>query len=641
MSIPNSDRAPAPPPPLPPPTNVEELGLTTEQSWPFNNNPNWQGFQIGYRSDSSADGRSRQNSDHEMIDVQEIDPARKPSSATTITPGLSRDILDFEGSRTPSDEGMAGQSPNYRLQSERQLEKRSLNTSSQAYDRNLLSKIGGPNGTPVRTSSYSSSTGEPASLSPSLADVRPPALKRLSMPERRRSSNDARYSITSNSRNNSSASILSPTSFRSSSIFDPPEISRLSGRRHPSLTFDDSSSSSHRGSHDSNMFPHEEFPMEEGQMKDLNLNDRSPGTADDYLVGPRAGMKRRASSPQRDTTRLDRASVGSAAGATDLYHRRSLQQFPPRSSPASRYNYPHHSSVSSASSVGHRTASLGSTHGLSVASSVTSLGSGRLSPSALSPAIDPELCPPFPGSKSLNPSPRSSISTQQLVRPGAEQINHIPLAPMSEIHPHNQPVSGVLICDCCPKKPKKFNTEEDLRLHHIEKQYTCAYCPNRFKNKNEAERHQNSLHLRRHSWSCAALPSVEAAFHTSQTNGGQTDVCGYCGEEFPNPADWDERRNHLSVVHKYGECNQVKKFFRADHFRQHLKHSHAGTSGKWTNVLESACMREEPPPVPMNRGSISGPPGMYPQMGSSLAPPTSMSAQGRQHATIDEVPQER
>ncbi|PSK34456.1 hypothetical protein B9Z65_8782 [Elsinoe australis] len=639
MSIPNSDRAPAPPPPLPPPTNVEELGLTQDQSWPFNNNPNWQGFGLGGRLDESGDGRSRNNPDDATAEAQEIDPVRKPSSATTITPALPRDIMDMDGSTTPSDEGLPGASPNYRLHSERQLEQRSLNTSSHAYDRNLLSKIGGPN-TPVRTLSYSSSNGEPASLSPGLSDIRQPALKRLSMPERRRSSNDARYNITSNSRNNSSTSILSPTSFRSSSIFEAPEISRLAGRRNPSLTFDDSSSS-HRGSHDSNMFPHEEFPMEEGQMKDLNLNDRSPGAPDDYLVGPRAGMKRRASSPQRDTTRLDRASVGSAAGATDLYHRRSLQQFPPRSSPAPRYNYPHHSSVSSASSFGHRTASLGSSHGLSVASSVTTLSSGRLSPSALSPAIDPELCPPFPSSKSLNPSPRSSISTQQLVRPGPEQINHAQLATMAEGQYHNQPVPGVLICDCCPKKPKKFNTEEDLRLHHMEKQYTCAYCPNRFKNKNEAERHQNSLHLRRHSWSCAALPSIEHVFHASSSNGGATDVCGYCGDEFSNPADWEERRNHLSVVHKFGECNQVKKFFRADHFRQHLKHSHGGTSGKWTNILENACMRDEPPPIPMNRSSMSGPTGAYPQMGTALPPPGAIAPQGRQPATINEVPQER
>ena len=154
----------------------------------------------------------------------------------------------------------------------------------------------------------------------------------------------------------------------------------------------------------------------------------------------------------------------------------------------------------------------------------------------------------------------------------------------------------------------------------MEKQYVCQYCNNRFKNKNEAERHQNSLHLRRHSWSCAALTSFEAAFHATMTTGmappnpanpvatspsypnsSTTDTCGYCGMEFPNPANWDARIEHLNHVHKFGECNQGKKFFRADHFRQHLKHSHAGTSGRWTNMLESACMREEPPPQPIGQ----------------------------------------
>jgi len=59
------------------------------------------------------------------------------------------------------------------------------------------------------------------------------------------------------------------------------------------------------------------------------------------------------------------------------------------------------------------------------------------------------------------------------------------------------------------------------------------------------------------------------------------------------------RIGHLQEVHKFGECNHAKKFFRADHFRQHLKHSHAGTSGKWTNMLENACMKDEPPPEPI------------------------------------------
>lgn len=144
--------------------------------------------------------------------------------------------------------------------------------------------------------------------------------------------------------------------------------------------------------------------------------------------------------------------------------------------------------------------------------------------------------------------------------------------------------------------PTKAEADRPNRTHELEKQYTCAFCPNRFKNKNEAERHQNSLHLRRHSWSCAALEGPHAAFHPSTTHPGAADVCGYCGKEFANPPNWEERNDHLNHTHKFGECNQAKKFFRADHFRQHLKHSHAGSSGKWTNMLENACMKDEPPP---------------------------------------------
>ena len=96
------------------------------------------------------------------------------------------------------------------------------------------------------------------------------------------------------------------------------------------------------------------------------------------------------------------------------------------------------------------------------------------------------------------------------------------------------------------------------------------------------------------------------------------DTCGYCGDEFqrngrPAPgsdvrtlteSDWNVRVKHLVDVHKFRECNHTKKFFRADHFRQHLKHSHAGTSGKWTNMLENACMKDEPLPEPIRGPEI-------------------------------------
>jgi hypothetical protein len=146
------------------------------------------------------------------------------------------------------------------------------------------------------------------------------------------------------------------------------------------------------------------------------------------------------------------------------------------------------------------------------------------------------------------------------------------------------------------------------RAHEAEKQYTCQYCGNRFKNKNEAKRHMKSLHLRHYSWSCSALNSYDRAFHESTRFPGQADTCGYCGEDFQRSGtatgpersrvatdeEWDERIRHLQEAHKFGRCNSTKKFFRADHFRQHLKQIHRGASGKWYNKLEAACMIEEP-----------------------------------------------
>lgn len=147
------------------------------------------------------------------------------------------------------------------------------------------------------------------------------------------------------------------------------------------------------------------------------------------------------------------------------------------------------------------------------------------------------------------------------------------------------------------------------RAHKDEKQYGCAYCCNRFENLNEAERHQNSLHTRRNSWSCAALSGYEAAFYPSSRTPNKADTCGYCGEEFQRTGPIDDlgikiaserdvelRIEHLTDGHKFRECNYAKKFFLAEHFRQHLKHSHAGIIGKWTNIIESACLRIEPLP---------------------------------------------
>ncbi|CAD0089157.1 unnamed protein product [Aureobasidium vineae] len=346
------------------------------------------------------------------------------------------------------------------------------------------------------------------------------------------------------------SSAVSPGPFRNPNF--NPENTRPTALRHSSFQFDDNSS--HRGSYDQSMFLNEEFSTEEGQMKDLNLNDR-----DDFQLGAKPGMKRRASSPHRDSLREDRSSISSAPGGGDLYTRRSLQQQYPNRNPsisASRYAPSHHGSISSASSYNPRHGSLASSYTLSVSSSATSYASGRISPGMMSPAIiDPELgAMGYTNAKPLN---NQSPAPQQIMPPYTRTMSDTPIhnalhtpadsAPQSR-HNSLPGVQGIFICDCCPKKPKKFTREDDLRTHHMEKQYSCLYCPNRFKNKNEAERHQNSLHLRRHSWSCNALDTIETAFHTSPSTNGATDTCGYCGDEFPNPADWNSRREHTTCM---------------------------------------------------------------------------------------------
>ncbi|KAK6857765.1 hypothetical protein PG995_005464 [Apiospora arundinis] len=232
---------------------------------------------------------------------------------------------------------------------------------------------------------------------------------------------------------------------------------------------------------------------------------------------------------------------------------------------------------------------------------------GMVSPNG-PPPVD-EICEsPFNAPISLTHSPQSS-TTQ--ISHHWNSVDNVPLNSPRKLSDVSKTTMSRMqgfffMCECCPKKSKVFDTAEELSAHAAEKQYECSFCGNRFKNKNEAERHQKSLHIRRHSWSCSTLhvAGYDKAFHKSSNRPGEADSCGYCGVEFKRSGytghtrhateqDWDARLRHLQEIHKFQECNSTKKFFRADHFRQHLKHSHAGTSGKWTNMLEIACMMNE------------------------------------------------
>ncbi|KAF2809553.1 uncharacterized protein BDZ99DRAFT_417544 [Mytilinidion resinicola] len=618
MAIPNARESP--PPPLPPPRYIGELAEGQDPGWQWGNthSPNGAGF--GRSSASVKPGSSLLGGGGGIGRVQHhrADGDRYAHGHARRESASSRSFdvdMNTDGSdRSDEDRGPARPAlGNHRFTSESQLGKQTLQNSSHAYDKQLLSKIGGPN-TPTRTSNaglFSSSAQENSTVPHNTLNKLNGQLKPLSVPDRLYSSLESPISRWTPSGG------VSPghSGFRSPG-FDPSYDSahprRYCSLSTPSTVEESVSAHPRHQSFDVSVFSEQEFGMEDSGLRDLNINDRSPAGSDEY-PGSKTGIKRRASSPPSEAARDDRPVAG---GGNDLYHRRSAQMLVNRNSPVSRF-HANQGSLSSTSSLSQRTGSFASSYGLSVASSATSYNGGeqRLSPGALSPSVESEFgaVSPFTASRSLNPSPRASLSRPQHQRgPSDHESHHRTMSDASLSHSRQnsgvQRIGGLFICECCPKKPKKFDSAEELQTHELEKQYTCAYCSNRFKNKNEAERHQNSLHLRRHSWSCAALSSVEGAFHPSSARPALADVCGYCGDEFPNPADWPARSDHLNHVHKFGECNQAKKFFRADHFRQHLKHSHAGTSGKWTNMLENACMKDEPPPKERvsSVGSLSG-----------------------------------
>ncbi|KAL8935371.1 MAG: hypothetical protein Q9216_005460 [Gyalolechia sp. 2 TL-2023] len=331
-----------------------------------------------------------------------------------------------------------------------------------------------------------------------------------------------------------------------------------------------------RGSQDQSMLAEDattEFPyMEEtGAMRQLHLEDRAPLSLDpalqQYSSSPvippdsKLGMKRRASSPPPDSSHDDKA-LHSAGSSSDLQQRNAAHTHPTnRASPVSRFG-PQHGSVSSTSSAGLRNGSYASSGALSVGSSLTSLSSNH---DHLSPTSDYPYPQPHPDRDSpyitSHPSPQSSLSH-------------------SHPHPPSEkpsPAASRKISSDTPT-PRKQNNPPSLQAA----MYFCNY--------------ERAFHP------STAIPPPSPNQPPPPVDAvAPVDICGYCGKEFSNEPqpDWNDRIAHLTNTHKFGECNQSKKFFRADHFRQHLKHSHHGTSGKWTNMLEGACMKEEPVPEMM------------------------------------------
>ncbi|RSL41930.1 hypothetical protein CEP51_016531 [Fusarium floridanum] len=165
-------------------------------------------------------------------------------------------------------------------------------------------------------------------------------------------------------------------------------------------------------------------------------------------------------------------------------------------------------------------------------------------------------------------------------------------------------------CQCCTKRPQIFRTAQELAAHETKKRYKCPFCTSRFKNKNESLRHQNSIHTRSQSWSCAALLEYNQLFYTPWDRPGEADVCTYCGAEFSRSGgggagpgahteryatneDWVERIKHAHEAHNFQGCDLSKRFYRADHHKQHLRYSHLCKDGRWLDSLVRMCMTSE------------------------------------------------
>ena len=235
-----------------------------------------------------------------------------------------------------------------------------------------------------------------------------------------------------------------------------------------------------------------DFPMEDTDtgasntqaLRQLHLEDQTPPASfesapNHYFVADSrsSGMKRSASSPPPDASRGDKVPTHSVGGSSDPYQRNTsshLQATNNRDSPITRYAQPH-GSVSSSSSQGLPNGSYASSAALSAGnSSITSISSHeRLSPRGVSPSSEHHLNikheGPYYNQQSMNPSPQDPFPPTHQRTPSDPQAAAAIARKMSSDPPSQRKSSApslqahVHICSCCPKKPKKFDTLEELR----------------------------------------------------------------------------------------------------------------------------------------------------------------------------------
>jgi hypothetical protein len=255
-----------------------------------------------------------------------------------------------------------------------------------------------------------------------------------------------------------SSNSRSPRSPSGNSDVDYPLRRQLSVRTN-SLSLPDESATSPRGPFDVDGREDAEIP-ETSSMRKLRIDDAS---RDVYV----AGLKRRASSPPAEEPMLyTMASQG------DL-RRREL----PRGSPTPRLGLLPKGSVSSVSPTGRGGSSTPTLSISGAAGTASGVSFGRRSPTRISPGgasvTGSEYNSGSPYS-AISPSPHATTTRLPLPQTAKESRSMPTPRKVGETTKTNlaRMQGFMLMCECCPKKPKKFDTLDELTYVHGPTSYT-------------------------------------------------------------------------------------------------------------------------------------------------------------------------
>lgn len=368
----------------------------------------------------------------------------------------------------------------------------SVATSSHAYDKSLLSKIRGPHTSPRSAhSGQATAGGEEGAIAAGQQSHDPTPADGPPRPEQLR---QRRHSAVEVSKAALAAGLVSPGPTQLRSPLSDHGTSVMQARKLGAFAAGQDEASSHEArSAASATVPRESGGSGDApEATDYKFPPRVPAPEEDYKQ-IQGGLKRRAMSPPPIDPTLDpQLPIGNASGdawAAQVPHT-SHQQ---RAQQAARFHAREPSFSSTPASLP-RNGSYSSSYGVSLGSTATSYNSDRQSPGAyqtsdaprpqqgvmqqlgmhqnlVQPTQQPLQMQPQPvqmahqnagqrhqdGINAATPSDGPTAYSQT----GASPAGPIPYRRITSGNGPRPP--GLWICDCCPKKPKKFESEEDLR----------------------------------------------------------------------------------------------------------------------------------------------------------------------------------